>query len=305
MKVRTRAFLGLAAAIIAIVAASPVNAAAPPPPVIRGTTVWTGTRTASMVVRLPKPVHLSIGDIAIQGGGRVYGVMIEDYPAATKAAASLLGFGMCLKAGCTPLVSDDRSGCVCVRDGDQVSLTEGTFPAGVYRVFLIADGAPVTATIRWPGLAGTVRLTPTGAVRSALLMPPPSQSAPDAAPVAYAAGATYTAGRSGAYVLFVTWKRELAPSEPGVISQCLYAGRPPAGSVPPYQQPCAGGSRNAPWAVGNTATDESGPLGVGSGYVSSLSGVSAFAQGTWSLGFSHTTAGPVVDAHTLELWLDR
>jgi hypothetical protein len=282
---------------------APARAAAIP--VVAGTTVLSGSRTASMLVRIPKPVHVSMSDVRITGRGRVYGVLVEDYPKGTVASLSLVGFGMCGSPGCAPLVKDDRSGCVCTSDGSSVTLDEGTFPAGTYRVFLLADGAPVTATITWQGLRGTARLAPRTPVRATLLAPPPSQEVPAGSPAVYAAGATYTAGPRGAYAVYATWKREVASQEPGLVSQCLYQGPPPAGPTPPYQQPCSGGSRNAPFAVGNTSTDEAGPAGVGSGYVSSFTGISGFGPGTWSLGFSHTTAGPVLDAHTQELWIER
>ncbi|MEX2459118.1 MAG: hypothetical protein WD770_09045 [Actinomycetota bacterium] len=91
--------------------------------------------------------------------------------------------------------------------------------------------------------------------------------------------------------------------QPHAVNVCYYEGRPPEDAlVAPYQMPCS----VVPFPAGNSSPDQSlvgGGVGPGKVYTSLTSWYS-LPPGTHSLGGYPNTAGPVIQAHIQQLWLE-
>ncbi len=146
---------------------------------LRHSNTITADASRSMLVRLPAPVSVSgegsFGDLTVQqnpditvsGVGRITGLVLTQNTAVRThrerasdgATLVYLSYGMCTGMACRP----NRPTLVTFGFGPGVTQDEDStihLPAGVYRLFILADGGPVTASLRLHGLAGTSRLRP-------------------------------------------------------------------------------------------------------------------------------------------------
>ena len=133
-----------------------------PLPTLAGDTTVFGDRTAWMRVRLPKAIDSNAlgwetDDLQIQGRGRLFGwLMVREVNGKIEPRAPSVNYlrsGMCSRPGCKPKPYAMISGGATERDG--------VLPAGIYRLYLLADGGPVRVHFSTRGLPGVIRLNPT------------------------------------------------------------------------------------------------------------------------------------------------
>lgn len=289
-------------------------------PSLAGVNRFVGSTSATMTVELPRPAHVTIDDIHVSGAGRFLGFVMEStsgsYP---RAFVQLINEGMCARPGCRGPFKNLGSGCVCVQsnDGTRQTTTDGTLPAGLYRVYFIADGATAHVRLRLPGLDGVRTLTPSGPISARIDVPAPEVAEPADGPLIYSAGTTHSLNAAGAYLAEIVWKIEPLPVEPNVITECAYkdGNPPPEDEVPDYQEPCNGSPYVLPWISGAIGTGHSTRLLPGTPAVPAYAdfftsggiwfGTGSRPIGRYSIGIADDTAGPVLDAHYMALWIDR
>jgi hypothetical protein len=130
-------------------------------PAAAGTTVIEGDRTGFAFVRLPQPVEVPMSEdewglgVELSGSGRFYGFALREESPSRDERVMVYGthgdgdgFQMdrAFPEG-PPAPGDEEKGVF-------------TLPAGLYRLYVFADGAPVRAEIGFPGLDGTATFAP-------------------------------------------------------------------------------------------------------------------------------------------------
>jgi hypothetical protein len=116
--------------------------------------VFTGTRPGRLLFRLPKSIAESDLKATVSGNGRMFGFMFrkkgtEWWDGPTYEDIDL---GGCTRRGC------EASGLFEMEPA--AKSRNGRWPAGVYELFLIADGAPVEVTLKVKGHKGSLRASP-------------------------------------------------------------------------------------------------------------------------------------------------
>ena len=137
-------------------------------PTVAGTTTLSGSATGYVTVRLPQPISFPLAGsdendqpglkVRLRGSGRLFGAIVREVAPGDDDPAQLM------------MTSGDG-------DGDPQDTTlipvsgfpkfqqnapppPYTMPAGEYRLYLLADGAPVQADITFPGYAGAASFAP-------------------------------------------------------------------------------------------------------------------------------------------------
>lgn len=140
-------------------------------------TVIHGGSSSFMKVVIPKRVwlsgahdlwipHLTNPDVAVSGRGRVIGLVLtkmEDKRHGDERATLVVTrYGMCRGRACVPGPQPVKD-VVAYGENTQTAddLSRIDLPAGIYGLYLITDGAPVTVSLRLHGLSGTRDLAPT------------------------------------------------------------------------------------------------------------------------------------------------
>lgn len=170
--------------------------------------------------------------------GRFAGFVLRRVGAEAEGSMFAMTRGYCLTRACVrpAWVAESGNGCLCGFTGRR--LGESTLPAGRYRLHLVADGAPVTVSLRFPGLSGAVSIRRGTPYRPVIETPEPAVADPPISPQArmganrYSAGSTRAARHGGLYYL-LAWK-VFAASPPKSVNQagaCLFRGAPPARSA--------------------------------------------------------------------------
>lgn len=177
----------------------------------------------------------------------------------------------------------------------------GTLPAGDYHLYLVADAAPTTVTLRLHGLSSrrTVLLPATKAVSIAVPKPDLAVAPPSGGPLVYANGLTHEVTHWGALDIVNFWYLLPLPNEETLIGDCHFYNSPPT-PVLSYNSPLCQGFMyltNLAQPVG----PHSGPLGVVGQYGGAWIAGAIQAPGTWSDGGRVDVVGPVtsVDLHEL------
>lgn len=159
---RTMRVMIAAAVVAGALGVSPTSAVAGEGiPVIRGTTIITGDDAAQMRVRLPAPLALrNLGnwDFEITGDGRViYFLLIKerrDGSVNDNIFVDGYAVGRCAEEACASQTEDTYGGSFeGVGDRD-------VLPAGRYRLYLVADGAPARIELQFAALSGRTQLSP-------------------------------------------------------------------------------------------------------------------------------------------------
>ncbi|HEV2756983.1 MAG TPA: hypothetical protein VG318_14545, partial [Actinomycetota bacterium] len=125
-------------------------------PAAAGTTVIEGNRTGFAFVRLAQPVKVPLDEeyglgLRLSGSGRLYGVALrQEVP--TRGEPIMLVSTHGDGNGYEP---SDRIGPWGPFEEADFESGEYVLPAGLYRLYVIADGAPVRAEIAFPGVDGT------------------------------------------------------------------------------------------------------------------------------------------------------
>lgn len=298
----------LPAAFAVMVALASAPASAGSTPLLAGATTVSGTRSASMLVRIPRAVD--IGDVYADfrlhaPRGRIAAVLLKKTGPWDAPFAQTIHHGFCVERGCaSPL--PNAGGAYVWAPGSTNGLS-GRLPAGTYRLYLVADGARVTATLRLRGLAGSTRLTPRGPIRASFVAPKPTVAEPASGPSLFAGGSTHTTPSTGGINDTRLWKVLPTAVSHSAVGACVYDGKPPkGGTVPPYQMPCPDGSGGFPPFVTSQPTPiapAATPVGPGR-YVAGSNVGYLLPPGMHSIGEYSNTAGPVTAAYVHQLWLD-
>jgi hypothetical protein len=211
---------------------------------LAGTTVIRGSHSTSVEVSLAKPVLFATDAVRagtmfrVSGRGRIVGVLMTAVRPNTSGHLSSLAFNYCYRPGCRasrPARVDDVWQDRASADDTHDAAMYVQLAAGRYHLELVADGAPVSVTLRFPGLAGrtTVRPSRRSAGRTSTLR------FTDAAPVP-AAVSTWSGGLS--VRPRATSKVLAMVSDPGdglaEVGLCVHEDAPP----PAYVAGCPGGN---------------------------------------------------------------
>lgn len=148
-------------------------------PVLAGTTKVAGSSTGVMRVTLPRPVTIATReganpDITLEGAGRLTGVVLTQSNVGEYERSSLTAvrFGYCGEPGCSSGSPSELQ----VYGRGAAPQEPVTLEAGTYLLYVIADGSPVTATLRLRGLPGKTTLVPNGETHSGFVSPTAANS---------------------------------------------------------------------------------------------------------------------------------
>ncbi|HVF06008.1 MAG TPA: hypothetical protein VNA20_14295 [Frankiaceae bacterium] len=323
---RTRLVAGIASLLV--VGAMPSAGASPSRPaavVLRGPVTLTGSDSYVRDVVLPRAVTFQEQTwnttwSITASRGRFAGYVLRRVGTDDDQVAFALKRGYCLSRACVhPSWVPFANGCVC--GGRTPSSAVRVLPAGRYRLHLIADGAPVTVKITFPGLTGRSTTFRSGVRhRPVIDTPPPAVLDPPIAPPTgmggnrYSAGATHTAPNGGIFFL-VAWKYfdVSPPKSANHIGGCMSHGPPVPGPAGLYQYPCDVGSVGTLFVGGQVATGpNAGPMGTLPQYATGFEWFGPVGdarpgviyKGTTSLGAYVNSHSPATEVHTQILWLD-
>ena len=314
------------ATVLAFAVPPSVGASSRPPAVtLRGSVTLAGSESYVRDVVLPRTTtfaeetwHTTWRIHAPRG--RFAGFALRRAGTDDNQAAFAVTRGYCLTRACVrpAWVGAYGSGCIC--GGGAVPIGLLVLPAGRYRLHLIADGAPVTVTLTFPGLTGKVAIRAGSPHRTVIDTPQPAVLDPPIGPPAgmggnrYSAGATHTAPHGGIYYL-LAWKT-FAVSPPKSVNQiglCMFRGRATPGPLGLYQYPCdVLSAAQSVFLSGQVETGRTaGPSGALKEYVTfeeafgvPSDGPGVVHEGTFSLGAYLNSHSPATEAHMQILWLD-
>lgn len=179
-RITSRALAALLAAscsAVVLTAPAPAAAARTTPQQLAGTTRIVGDSTTATWVTVPQEASFTwkLGpnpDVTIEGGGRMAGIFITepDFEDSGRVFALMGRASFCRDRGCT---SEDSYQFLTGENPDEPPMHEFVLPAGRYLLYLIADGAPVSVTLRLHGLTGKTKLVPRSPVDAELHVPTP------------------------------------------------------------------------------------------------------------------------------------
>jgi hypothetical protein len=303
-----RARLALIAAAVACLLSPVLPArASAARPAVAGTTTVTASRSGSVAVRLPKPVTMAVfEDVRLTAPrGRLAAVVVKKDGAWDAPLAQIVRTGYCGEPGCVSPLPNAAVGSIWA-PGSTDGL-RGTLPPGNYTIYLVTDGAPATATIRFRGLSGTVRLAARGPVRASVVAAKPTMAEPASSPSLFAGGTAYRSGRRGALNATMIWKELPAYVQVNAVGICQYdTAAAGSGALPSYQLPCGNGRGAIPPSLGSTnpAGPATTPLGPGR-FVSGIkAGYTIPPDDDIAIGGYHNNTGLVTAAYVHQLWLD-
>jgi hypothetical protein len=238
--------VGLVTALAAV-GLGPAAGASPVParraPVLRGKTVVVADRTSVATVRIPIETDPFEWDIRLHGRGRVRGLVVTQRGESTWDTPTFFTVspGHCHTAGCGQPETER---------GWSFLTGRGDLPAGEYRLFLIADGAPMQANIAIPGLTGSTRIALTepaaadvDSFRTRALATPDGM-------VYTGGGFSEMGGDTRGLALMEMWGyRERTEAYPYGWGLCLYWERSHPAPDHAFAPGCPGGQPDA-WHVG-------------------------------------------------------
>jgi hypothetical protein len=210
-------------------------------PVVAGVTELRGSTAGMVRVRVDRPAVLRDplepafrNDLVATGGGRFAGfALVADTPGLT---------GLTIVGGRLPAASGAGNVTLAL-NGAEPNADGWAVPAGTYRLYLLADGQPAVVRLRFHGLAGSIRLTPTS--RRTLVVREPAPVA-DAAParVVYTAGGDNPVPGQALYFHADYMRYEVAHVATQYMG-CFYRGKPEGPA--PYAPGC-------PWPLSDRDT---------------------------------------------------
>jgi len=275
---------------------------------LAGTVRLEGSGPGVFPVHLSQPVALTAfggrqgPDVTIEGNGRSVGFVLHQDGGWNTIIASLIKDNFCPTPGCEASVPSADGGFYDPRSGVAM---KGTLPAGDYHLYLIADVAPAVVTLHLHGLSGSLVLRPAGPAPVTVLTAPTTLALPPVAtgPVDYAAGTVRTQ-TGGGVTSIVMWADQPLPDEVTSSGACAYDGPPPA-TFPAYNYPCRGAVCCRGFVGGNFQIGRKGGiLGLTGEYRSFEQDGVLESPGSYGVGGSIQSAGPVDDAHLVETWVD-
>lgn len=266
--------LTLCAAVLAM-AAPPAGAVGPTPQRAFATTTFSSAATSATTFTLARDSvfvlsnDLKIREIAVSGAGRVAGLVVAR-EGATIAGGGVLWmfkFNGCWTARCTT-PADEKLFPYWM--GGSHNLTREatgdggfrvTLPAGRYRAYVVADGAPVTAKVSFTGATGTGRLPMRSTVRHTFKTAENSFAGQPFSPHAvYSAGATAPTTAKLNLLVSMMESRSVMHAH-SASGTCYYAdeAEPPGGT---YAPGCPGGAGQPLIVVNGVAPFHRGVIGV-------------------------------------------
>jgi hypothetical protein len=207
-------------------------------PALAGTTVIVGSESAWTRVRVPRAFHWDdVISATISGDGRGLGFVLvkEVNGAIPKSPKAIDGirFGDCFEEACAMRSPIEEAGIGAAGRGD-------VWPAGIYRLYLIADGAPVRVTMEFPQLDGKTTIAPripANAVVQSLTPRVPTT------PLFYSAGDL--APFKGQGFLWFSQTLEVPGSGTAAYDWCIYHDEaPPVQATAYLPADCPGGWHN-------------------------------------------------------------
>ena len=233
---RLRCLTGLAAcAFTALVAIAPAASAAPPQHVAAGITVVEGATSGVTRLVVPRDAKVDenpfIGSFTASGAGRVQGLVLRVAGAPVTDIRSIRAaqVNFCYSAGCTPEAGAPVDRVMTVRGFARATAVDDghwVVPAGIYDLYLIADGAPGSVTLRFDGLEGTTRIRPEAPAKASIISPAPATPQLGAGAIAFSAGTVNPVGEPGGLLLESTMIRGTGPAS-YILGDCFRPGGPP------------------------------------------------------------------------------
>jgi len=307
-KPRSAAFVVLAGALLLGVGATTTPAkAADPYPTLRETNVVHTSTSGVATVRLTDPLTIDFKKLfsappPLEGAGRLTAMVLE------KGGTPYLAAGLpgdCSAPGCTGSGSWFAFPRVYKRHLDP----------GVYHLYVVADGAPVTATLSLPGLGGRTDLTVTPdadivAHDFAALLP---STGAGMDPAVYTANAGGTIGAQGGMLIsqsYITTSNFVG----AYYRHCATAGPPPVAYLPGCSLPPGTGTVSElsdpytachlPFGCDPQWASFEAQNGVPYGDVDlAITRVPAASAGQWSQGVYYQGAAVVTSASSMGVWL--
>ena len=259
---------------------------------------FSSDRSSYAEVSMPKGARwkwdpFESSSLSIRGDGRVAGFMLLNQD--TRHPRGLLGvsFRVCDKAGCSKGWSGWLTTMV-IPVGLEWPEKGWTFdlPAGDYRAYVIADGAPVDVRLQLKDAIGATEMTPTHRVASAVGV----DAATEPMKNVFSAGSTFELPRGGLGVQAFVERHGLGTID--LFNDCLYEGVPGLPKQVAFTPACqAAGARmglGTGWAL---------PPLVSSGGSGSYSIDPDLDAGTYSYGGTYVGVQNVKDAAFLSMWV--
>lgn len=294
--------------------------------VLRGSISMSSTGASYVLpVFLPRQVTVTMDkDMHVEAArGRFPGFILrKDGPGLQQSASDFLAHG-CLSQGCRPphypfFDSGPGYALVTAQTTDE-TLRTGIFPPGRYHLFVVADGAPMRATLRLHGLSGRLAVHSGSALTASVSEPAPSVFSPPAGSPSpgqlYSAGSTHRMPSTSGFFFDMLYK--VMPGDSvSEADPCAFEGTPSPNVPGPYQYPCstptdpieAGFDVLALQDVDGAAPigSSGGPAGLVPEYVTARWYWGSFTVPgrVFSLGGYIDSPNPAISAHVLVLWID-
>lgn len=264
----------------------PRGSASPPPGsepvVLEGTTIFEATSSSrSIAVRFPGRIPFPDGlEVSFDGNGRVFGYILQkigDYDDDDRPTIEDLTLGYCTTEGCrarrVPHIGSVRS--------------VGSYISGKWRLYVIADGAPVSVVMKLEGQVGELRVTPKDAVRATIrtLQPEVTESSGQSV---FAAG-TFSKSHQDSYGLVGLWVRSDLHTAT-FAGDCSYEQAPPVREQA-FLPGCPGGKGIIYPRIGPVGRDE-------------VALVAAHACCVEGLGAWYATPAQVFDSGAIAAWFE-
>lgn len=284
----------------------------------------TGQSYAAAVV-LPRPavVREDVDTLIDRVHGRFAGFVLRKDGPGKQPSATVFRANGCLHVACSPRFDfGEYEWSVIAGDPDPADPTDtfrAQLPAGRYHLFVVADGAPVHATLRLHGLTGRVDVSSGAPWRIDIAQPSPSVFSPPAGSASpgqlYSAGSTNRGSTTG-YVFFLHYKLVTGCCGAAQADVCGFEGPPQPNALGPYEYPCATPrdaygvawvATDTPWEVtGAEKEGGTGPAELVPRYVVPqwAFGLYDVPRGVASIGGYINTVTPAVESRTQTLWLD-
>jgi hypothetical protein len=309
---------GSAAAFLVFAAALPASALSQRVALeMRGTITLRGSTSFVRELVLTKPFRITPAHRTVStSGGRYSGFVLRKHGKGvltTQTVASMVP-GYCDTRGCVrpgwaPSETMDLFTGYATTPG-QTEINAPLTP-GRYWIALIADGKPVSVTLRFPG-SGRTTVTTGARISSAIDVPDPATYDPETPAAAtgqlYSAGATRRTRAGSLFYYLTSWKFVYGP--PKSVNQqgvCTFEGPPVEAPTGAYQYPCGGDELLNFYAFGQRATNrKSGPGGLADEFAVTTDafGVHEVDGAALSLGGFINGPSPSTSAHTTILWVD-
>jgi hypothetical protein len=293
---------GIAALVLAL-PVSPAGASPPAAPVRAGGSITlTGATSYVRDIVISRTVTISDATTKVEASrGRFAGFALRRATEDEPGVFFDIQEGGCDTRGCERVPWAFGGTCVCgYRSAAPPPPGTATLVPGRYRLYLIADGGPVTVHLTLHGLPGRTTIR-SGRPHPVVIAAPPAQGSPDGGNLLYSAGGTHASGAWGGlhYLLL----RKMLASPPKSVSHggaCLSDHPPSGGPLGPYQFPCEPGT-----VGGQVETDRTlGPLNLTKQYATQIAFFGIHGEGDWSLGGYLNSEFPATEAHAQLLWMD-